>query len=119
MKRLTVPLYGLQCYVTSNKALAMKRWGLEEDELSKARGMAGELDTNGASAFFVYISPDYVKCLDTISHEATHLANYVLSAVGVQTDQDNDEALAYLVGWATKAISKEVSDGKKRKRTAR
>lgn len=33
----------------------------------------------------------------TVSHEAVHMANSILQYKGVETTQENDEALAYLV----------------------
>lgn len=36
---------------------------------------------------------------ETIAHEAVHAANMVFEYVGIEPSLDNDEPLAYLVGW--------------------
>lgn len=46
------------------------------------------------------------SCMDvsTIAHEATHIANLVFKHAGVIFDKDNDEPLAYLIGWISGQI---------------
>ena len=35
----------------------------------------------------------------TVAHESVHAANMIFYELGVKADTDNDEHLAYLVGW--------------------
>lgn len=35
----------------------------------------------------------------TVSHESVHAADIIFAELGVKADTDNDEHLAYLVGW--------------------
>jgi hypothetical protein len=40
-----------------------------------------------------------------MAHEATHIAMDILSNVGIQFHADNQEPVAYLIGWGAECIS--------------
>lgn len=46
------------------------------------------------------------KGSETLAHEIVHAAMFVLDRAGVKIDADNDEALAYLVGYLTREVNK-------------
>ena len=43
-------------------------------------------------------------------HEATHLANMILTDIGHKIDGDNDEVQAYLLQWIFEQISKRYEE---------
>jgi len=43
-----------------------------------------------------------IKHLDCLTHETIHAANFIFQCKGIQSDNENDEALAYLVQWIFK-----------------
>ena len=43
-----------------------------------------------------------------IAHEALHICSYVFKNTGVDFDRDNDEPLAYLLGYVVNKISKMI-----------
>ena len=53
---------------------------------------------------------------DYIAHEATHAAMDIFGDIGIVPDVNNQEPLAYLVGWIAKCIN-EVKRGKYGKST--
>lgn len=53
---------------------------------------------------------------NTIAHEAVHAAWRCLQWVGITVSVDNQEALAYLVGWVAQQITDFVEPHRKAKR---
>lgn len=52
----------------------------------------------------IYLDPTVVKdggrwLIDTLTHEATHVAAQLLDHIGQKADRHDSEALAYLAGW--------------------
>lgn len=45
-------------------------------------------------------------CTETLTHECVHAAWRVLELVGVKSDVDNQEPLAYLTGWIAMQVNK-------------
>ena len=43
-----------------------------------------------------------------VAHEALHICSYIFKNVGADFDRDNDESLAYLLGYIVKEISKVI-----------
>lgn len=56
-----------------------------------------------------------IKRLDWIAHECTHVALYIFGETGCIADPQNQEPLAYLVGWAFDCVNKvrRINNGKK------
>jgi len=44
-------------------------------------------------------------CTETLAHECVHAAWRVLELVGVKSDVDNQEPLAYLTGWIARQVN--------------
>ena len=73
-----------------------------------------EKDNDGNfTALFLYHYANPVDCfvifgskpsIDDISHEATHISNFILKVCDIKTTQDKDESLAYLIGNITQKI---------------
>lgn len=51
----------------------------------------------------VFVKPKYVSC-GMISHEAFHVTMDILSELGVMFHADNQEPIAYMVGWVAQCI---------------
>lgn len=43
-----------------------------------------------------------------VAHEALHICSYIFKNTGAEFDKDNDESLAYLLGYVVKEISKAI-----------
>lgn len=43
-----------------------------------------------------------------IAHESLYVCSYLFQEIGVEFDEDNDETLAYLLGWVVEQIHKIV-----------
>jgi hypothetical protein len=69
-------------------------------------------DKTGGSCWFtnngvvIWVREFNIKSLDCLHHEAIHAANFVLNYKGVKSDNDNDEAHAYLSQWVFKRCMK-------------
>lgn len=52
------------------------------------------------------------EVIEDVSHESVHAAGRTFKELGVRADYDNDEPMAYLVGWVAKCcwftLSKEI-----------
>jgi hypothetical protein len=82
--------------------------GYEEDESVGAVTLCNvrrRSDENlGALVWFPKASN--IKNLDWIAHECTHVAMYMFGETGCVADVENQEPLAYLVGWAFCCVDK-------------
>lgn len=82
--------------------------GYEEDESVGAVTLCNvrrKSDENlGALVWFPKASN--IKNLDWIAHECTHVAMYMFGETGCIADVENQEPLAYLVGWAFDCVNK-------------
>lgn len=82
--------------------------GYEEDESVGAVTLCNvrrKTDENlGALVWFPKASN--IKNLDWIAHECTHVAMYMFGETGCIADVENQEPLAYLVGWAFSCVDK-------------
>lgn len=82
--------------------------GYEEDESVGAVTLCNvrrRSDENlGALVWFPKASN--IKNLDWIAHECTHVAMYMFGETGCIADVENQEPLAYLVGWAFSCVDK-------------
>jgi hypothetical protein len=89
-----------------NKVLELS--GYEEDESVGAVTLGNvrrKSDENlGALVWFPKASN--IKNLDWIAHECTHVAMYMFGETGCIADVENQEPLAYLIGWAFSCVDK-------------
>ena len=46
--------------------------------------------------------------ISVIAHEAVHASSYILDAMGVLADHDNDEFLAYMVQYICEEVEKKL-----------
>lgn len=51
----------------------------------------------------------------TLAHEAVHAANNIFADLGVGYTLEEDESLAYFVGWIVKCLDKALRDSRKEK----
>jgi len=66
-------------------------------------------DLDGDDCYSVVFNPDRNDVFLTfgdIAHEAVHAAGMLFESRGILAAHDNDEALAYMVGWFTNEIIK-------------
>lgn len=101
-----VPLYaGLIAIVLTNSNDKLSKYGLEPEENLFAFCVPGNYRSQGAFYCVLNFNNKYGKISHgVIAHEAVHLANFILSDVGVISDYNNDEPLTYLVQWITNQI---------------
>lgn len=103
MSRYTFPLafqvepYGWYLYFFTEKEKLIRFVRRKEgDNIRRVVKDAGGVAHFGEKNL-VYVGV-FNGCAGTLSHEATHVANRILHAAGVEVTHDNDEAQAYLVG---------------------
>lgn len=61
----------------------------------------------------VCFGPDKKNITGMIAHEAVHAANGILNSLGVTYTTEDDETLAYLVGWAADCIAEVINNKNK------
>lgn len=91
-----------------SKVLELANYEEEEEESVGAMTLCNvrrRSDENlGALVWFPKASN--IKNLDWIAHECTHVAMYMFGETGCIADVENQEPLAYLVGWAFSCVDK-------------
>ena len=70
-----------------------------------ASGWVNEIANDDEQVVCGIMVCDRKRELNTVAHEATHLAMNVLSFAEIETSPDNHEALAYLVGYVTEQFT--------------
>lgn len=105
--RFRVPLYGVEIIVCPTKQDAEKEmWtGVLSDNFM-AQVTTGVDDKSGVECVAIIFRSLDDYCTETLAHECVHAAWRTLELVGVKSDVDNQEPLAYLTGW----IAREVND---------
>lgn len=98
----SVPLYGVNLVIATDIEEA-SRLGVDIDP-NHGASVCIMTTTAGTSEVLAIFRPDHMSP-QVIAHEATHAAWRILDLVGITVDSDNHEALAYLVGWCTGAMS--------------
>ena len=82
----------------------------EKNKKYSAYSCIGVIDkSNGRRCFVVIINnigTDELYDINTVSHEAFHIAMELLNACDMQYSEDNCEAYAYLQGYITECIYK-------------
>lgn len=102
VRKLHEPIYGWNIFLFVDR----KRWARFSAKQS-ATDMAHRQDEAADSAGITLCRTEAHELIlgifdgepGTLSHEAVHAANYMLAGANVKITNENDEALAYLVGW--------------------
>jgi len=101
-KRIKIPLYfhNLRIIQTDNF-----------EEVHKHYGLRGEIDYAGitidaGNEIVVAFNNEVTASL--IAHEALHVCSIVFKNIRCDYDRDNDEPIAYLLGWIVEQIHKTI-----------
>lgn len=101
--RTTIPLYfgGLHVIIAHDMAAAYAMAGygnqVKEEDPNAFGAMAWADTHDGEWGVYCLFPPD--ANLRTVAHEALHLLTYTMKRKALRYDADNDESLAYLLGW--------------------
>lgn len=71
----------------------------------RARGWTCDVERKHDSRLGVVVWVPHKMTLEVIAHEALHAAMYIFHGLGIEVSCENDEPLAYLVGWIAKCIN--------------
>lgn len=104
--RLRVPLYGVEIIVCPTKQDAEKEmWtGVLSDNFM-AQVTTGVDDKSGIECVAIIFRSLEDYSSETLAHECVHAAWRTLELVGVKSDVDNQEPLAYLTGWIARQVN--------------
>lgn len=104
--RLRVPLYGVEIIVCPTKQDAEKEmWvGVLSDNFM-AQVTTGVDDKSGIECVVIIFRSLDDYNTETLAHECVHAAWRTLELVGVKSDVDNQEPLAYLAGWIAREVN--------------
>lgn len=104
-----IPLYlgGLHVLVATDMAAAYQLAGygeqVKDEDPNAYGGMAWQDTRNNEWGVYCLLPPDAAP--STVAHEALHLLTYLMKRKGLRYDADNDESLAYLMGWLVQEIT--------------
>lgn len=104
VKEFKTPLYGVPFVVCSSREAAAEYLG-EDHFIEGASACAGSFDIDGISHVLMIFDSPNDHCVSVIAHESLHAAWDILHVVGVEVSHDNQEPLAYLVGWCAKVAN--------------
>lgn len=80
---------------------------LDEDNVGGAVTILARKKENGLLGYCVWFpSSSDIKRLDWIAHESAHVALCIFNDIGARVLYEDQEPLAYLVGWAFECIDK-------------
>lgn len=108
-------VYPIQVGVFTTQDRAVK-WASErglEWEFENHLGWAKYITSPQGDAYFLLYLPEDSTSF-TVSHEALHMAVFILDFVGVKYDADNHEALAYFHEYLFRRVSEEMGRKKKK-----
>ncbi|AGN89495.1 hypothetical protein Eta_0049 [Serratia phage Eta] len=104
--RMRVPLYGVEVIVCPTKQDAEKEmWAWVLSSNFMAQVTTGVDNKTGAECVAIIFRSLDDYCTETLTHECVHAAWRVLELVGVKSDVDNQEPLAYLTGWISRQVN--------------
>lgn len=123
IKTVTVPIYHRRIYFVDDATEARTlRERLQTSDEREATSVDLEERSHGTVAVcsqkyvVMYVNGDLKKrwatpgYLNIVTHEATHAAGAVLTIAGVDYSYENEEAVAYLVGWVVERWHKKMED---------
>lgn len=104
--RLRVPLYGVEIIVCPTEQDAEKEmWTGVLSDNSMAQVTTGVDDKSGIECVAIIFRSLEDYDTETLAHECVHAAWRTLELVGVKSDVDNQEPLAYLTGWIARQVN--------------
>lgn len=110
-KTLNIPIYDCEVRVQVTHSYEEFEEAVFETGFSDSVDSAGMItlryDTH-PKLFHVIINEDDISP-GNIAHEALHVTNKIMSVTGVKYDDDNDEAMCYLLGFITDGITQIIS----------
>ena len=83
----------------------MEHLGHDHECMDGALGITGIENSDEIGRYVWCYVPDNAN-VNTVVHEAVHVANRIMSMIGWQHDPFNDEPLAYMVGYIAEKIHK-------------
>ena len=105
-KQFKIPLYNRGVFVYFNEADALKEIPrLEEDEMGFSGYVQSVQDDQGVQGILLVFKSLEDVTPEVIAHECTHLAMITLDMAGVPINFDNQEAVAYLVGYCAMRVT--------------
>lgn len=109
-KYFKIPLYNRGVFVYFNEADALKEIPrLEEDEMGFSGYVQSVQDDEGVQGILLVFKSLEDANPECIAHECTHLAMITLDMAGVPINFDNQEAVAYLVGYCAMRVTEIVN----------
>ena len=109
-KYFKIPLYNREVFVYFNEADALKEIPLlEEDKMGFSGYVQSVRDDQGVQGILLVFKSLEYATPEVIAHECTHLAMITLDMAGVPINFDNQEAVAYLVGYCTMRVTEIVN----------
>ena len=109
-KQFKIPLYNREvlvyfCEADANKEIPL----LEEDKMGFSGYVQSVRDDQGVQGILLVFKSLEDATPEVIAHECTHLAMITLDMAGVPINFDNQEAVAYLVGYCTMRVTEIVN----------
>ena len=105
-KRFKIPLYNREVFVYFTEADARKEIPLlEEDEMGFSGYVETVRDDDGNHAILLVFRSLEDATIECIAHESTHLVMITLDMAGVPINFENQEAVAYLVGYCVTRVT--------------
>lgn len=106
VKRFTIPLYNREVLVYFNEADALKEMPyLEADASGSTAYVQGVSDDENNQGILFVFGKFEDACPEIIAHEAVHVGMMTLDMAGVPINYENQEALAYVVGYVAKTVT--------------
>jgi hypothetical protein len=101
-KRIKIPLYFQNLYIIQTD---------DFETIHREYKLKGSVDFAGVTILdddeiVVVFRTDVTPSI--IAHEALHVCSYVFQGIDAEYDRDNDETLAYLLGWVVEQIHKTI-----------
>jgi len=102
---ITVPLYGVvfMCFPTVEAETKFIDW--ENMSRNHCAHVSVIDSANLPSRVVMTFRSLDEYCTEALAHECVHAAWKVLELVGVKSDVDNQETLAYLTGWIARQVN--------------
>ena len=116
-KTLIIPIYDCHCdvVITEDFDEAVLEAGYQKPVI----GSGGiTLHYPDAPSNFVVIMHPTWTSPGNIAHEALHLAGKIMQCVDIKYDIDNDEPMAYLIGFIVDGIHQIIDAGEAKKKKA-
>ncbi len=99
-KKISIPLYFHKLRIIQSD---------DFEEVHKRYGLRGEIDYAGVTidgGHEIIVAFNNEVTASIIAHEALHVCSIVFKNIRCDYDRDNDEPIAYLLGWVVEQIHK-------------